>query len=212
MAHQINTSEQKPLSSQSITSQLEQGKLSVSPSLPICATYLLSTEPYLTHQWFHLTVKQNSNLVHDIVLPVANLLFLWAFYIYNQFWICFYKLPEVMWFMCVLASRGASQVVLVVKNPPVKAGDKRDAVSIPGSERSPGWGVGSWREWRKEGNVHPLQYSCLENVVDRGAWQATVHRVTKNWTQLKWLSVRAWPQEGQLWIMSIQVGLFSILR
>lgn len=67
MAHQINASEQKPLSSQSITSQLEQSKLSVSPSLPVCATYLLSTESYLTLHWFRLTIKQNRNLVHDIV-------------------------------------------------------------------------------------------------------------------------------------------------
>ena len=42
---------------------------------------------------------------------------------------------------------------------------------IPGSERSPG-----------EGNDYPLQYSCLENSVDRGGWWATVHRVTKGWT------------------------------
>ena len=117
-----------------------------------------------------------------------------------------------MWFTCVLARRGASQVVLVVKNPPIKAGDIRDAVLIPGTERSLGLGWGVAGGWRKEGNVHPHQYSCLENVMDRGAWQATVHRVTKSWTQLKWLSIRAWPQEGQLWIMSIQVGLFSILR
>ena len=45
--------------------------------------------------------------------------------------------------------------------------------SIPRSGRSPGGGHG-----------HPLQYSCLENPVDRGAWQATVHRVTKSWTRL----------------------------
>ena len=46
--------------------------------------------------------------------------------------------------------------------------------SIPGSERSPG-----------EGNGNSLQYSCLENPMDRGAWQATVHGVTKSWTQLR---------------------------
>ena len=68
----------------------------------------------------------------------------------------------------------ASQVALVMKNPPANAGDVRDAVLIPGSERSPG-----------EGNGNPLQYSCLENPMDRGAWQATVHRVAKSWTQLK---------------------------
>ena len=68
----------------------------------------------------------------------------------------------------------ASQVALVVKNPPVYAGDIRDAGSIPGSGRSPG-----------EGNGNPLQYSCLENPMDRGAWRATVRGVTKSQTRLK---------------------------
>ena len=63
---------------------------------------------------------------------------------------------------------GASQVVLVVKNPPANAGDARDVGSIPGSGRSPGG---------EHGN--PLQYSCLENPINRAAWQATVHRFTK---------------------------------
>ena len=62
----------------------------------------------------------------------------------------------------------------MVKNPPANAGDVRDAGSIPGSGRSPGKGDGN-----------PLQYSCLENPMDRGAWQVIVHGVTKNWTQLK---------------------------
>ena len=58
----------------------------------------------------------------------------------------------------------------VVKNPAANAG----AVSlIPGLGRSPG-----------EGNGNPLQYSCLENPMDRGAWQATVHGVAKSHTQL----------------------------
>ena len=65
----------------------------------------------------------------------------------------------------------ASQVALVVKNLPDNAGDIGDSGSIPGSGRSPG----GWH-----GN--PFQYSCLENPMDRGAWQATVHRVAKNWT------------------------------
>ena len=56
---------------------------------------------------------------------------------------------------------GASQVVLVVKNPPANAGDMRDAGSIPGSGKSPG-----------EGHRNPLQYSCLENLIDRGTWWA----------------------------------------
>ena len=62
----------------------------------------------------------------------------------------------------------ASQVVLVVKNSPANAGDEG---SIPGSGRSPGGGHGN-----------SLQYSCLENRINKGAWQATVHRVTQNQT------------------------------
>ena len=67
----------------------------------------------------------------------------------------------------------ASQVALLVKNPPANAGDKRYASSIPGSGRSP---------WRR--TWQPLQYSCLENPTDRGAWRATVHGVAKSWTRL----------------------------
>ena len=65
----------------------------------------------------------------------------------------------------------ASQVVLGVKNPPASAGDARDGDSIPGLERSPGGR-----------HSNPLQYSCLENPMDRGAWRATVHEVTKSQT------------------------------
>ena len=60
---------------------------------------------------------------------------------------------------------GASQVALVVKNPPAKVGDTG---LIPGSGRSP-----------EEGNVNPLQYPCLGNAMDKGAWQAIVHGVSK---------------------------------
>ena len=76
---------------------------------------------------------------------------------------------------------GASQVVLVVKNPPANAGDVRDAGSILGWGWSPGGG----------GHGNPLQYSCLENAMDRGAWWATVHRVAKSLTRLKRLSTHA---------------------
>ena len=58
-----------------------------------------------------------------------------------------------------LQAFGASQVVLVVKNPPANAGDVRDVGLIPGSGRPPGGGHGN-----------PLQYSCQENPMDRGAW------------------------------------------
>ena len=68
---------------------------------------------------------------------------------------------------------GASQVALVVKNPPANSGDVRDADSIPGLGRSPGGG-----------NGNPLQYSCLGNPMDRGAWWATDHAVAENSIQL----------------------------
>ena len=61
----------------------------------------------------------------------------------------------------------------VVKNPPAGAEDSRDLDSIPGSERFPGVGT-----------ENPLQYSCLENSMDRGTWWATVHGVTESQTQL----------------------------
>ena len=62
----------------------------------------------------------------------------------------------------------------MVKNPPGNAGTLRDEGSIPGLARSPGGGHGN-----------PLQYSCLEIPMDRGAWWATVQRVKKSWTRLK---------------------------
>ena len=68
---------------------------------------------------------------------------------------------------------GASQVALVVKNPPDNPGDARDTDSIPGLGRSPGGG-----------NGNPLQDSCLGNPMGRGAWWAIVHRVAKSWTRL----------------------------
>ena len=66
---------------------------------------------------------------------------------------------------------GASQAALVVRNPPANGGDLRDAGLFPGPGRSPGGGHGN-----------PLQYSCLENPMDGGAWRATVHRVEKSQT------------------------------
>ena len=61
-----------------------------------------------------------------------------------------------------------------VKNLPVNAGDARDVGSVPGSGRSSGKGDGN-----------PLQYSCRENPMDRGAWPARVHEVTKSQTRLR---------------------------
>ena len=68
---------------------------------------------------------------------------------------------------------GASQVVLVVKNPPAKAGDIRDMGFIPGLERT-----------LEGGHGNPLQYSCLENPMDRGAWWDRVHGFANSQTQL----------------------------
>ena len=65
----------------------------------------------------------------------------------------------------------------VVKDPPANVGDIRDVGSIPGLGRFPG-----------EGNGNPPQYSCLKSPMERGAWWATVHRVTKSWTPLNPLS------------------------
>ena len=59
----------------------------------------------------------------------------------------------------------------MVKNPPVSAGDMRDVRSITGLKRSPGIG-----------NGNAIQYSYCENSMDRGAWQAPVHGVSKRWT------------------------------
>ena len=76
--------------------------------------------------------------------------------------------------VCTLGFPG----VLVVKNPPSNSGDLRDMDSIPGLGRSPGGG-----------HVNPLQYSCQKNPMDRAAWQATVHSISKSWTWLKQLSM-----------------------
>ncbi|MEQ5220419.1 hypothetical protein ABN226_18705, partial [Morganella morganii] len=73
----------------------------------------------------------------------------------------------------LLYDLGASQVGLVIKNLPANEGDIRDSGLISRSGRSLG-----------EGNSNPLQYYCLDNLTDRGAWQATVCGITKSWTQL----------------------------
>ena len=80
----------------------------------------------------------------------------------------------------ILGQDRASQMALVVKNPPANAGDIRRSGLIPGLRRSFG-----------EGNGNRLQDSCLEDPMDKEAWQATVHGVPKSQTQLKWFSMHA---------------------
>ena len=67
----------------------------------------------------------------------------------------------------------ASLVALVVKNAPANAGVSGDTGLIPG-----------WRGYPGGGDDNPPQHLCLENPMDRGAWQATIHEVTKSWTRL----------------------------
>ena len=73
------------------------------------------------------------------------------------------------------------KVAVVVKDPPVNAGDLRDQGSIPALGRFHGGG-----------HCNPLLYSCLKNTMDRGTWQAIAGRVTKSETQQKWLGMHAW--------------------
>ena len=73
------------------------------------------------------------------------------------------------------------QAAPVVKNLPANAGDTRDSNSIPGSGRSPGGGHGN-----------SLQYSCLENPMDRGVWWATVHSIAKRQTRRKQLNMHTY--------------------
>ena len=83
----------------------------------------------------------------------------------------------IVTFSCLcLVSNWASLVAQMVKNLPAV---QEIRVRFLG-----------WEDPQEKENGHPLQYSCLENPLDRGAWQATVHRVAKSWTQLKRLSTR----------------------
>ena len=75
------------------------------------------------------------------------------------------------YYICIRIFIRASQVALVVKNLPTNAGDLRDVGSIPGWGRFPGGGHGN-----------PLQYSCLQNPMDREAWRNTVHGIAQSQT------------------------------
>ena len=96
---------------------------------------------------------------------------------YSSPWGC-KKLDLTQWLNWTEVSDMASWVALVVKNLSANAGDPRKASSTPASGRSPGGG-----------NSNSFQYSCLENSMDRGAWRATVHGVTKSQTCLSTHSI-----------------------
>ena len=100
------------------------------------------------------------------------------------------KSPHCRWNLYHLSHRGASG-----KEPPANSGDPRDVGSIPGSG---------------EGNGNQLQYSCLENPMDRGAWQATVHGVSKSQTWLNDLAQMLklswqWPMCSNSYSFSLQI-------
>ena len=115
--------------------------------------------------------------------PASLLVFLGLCFLFSSpcFWSClcvavaFFFLQKIREQQLV---RRASQVAQLVKNLPANVGDARDMSLIPGLRRSPG-----------EGNGSPLQYSCVEDPMDRGAWWAPVHGVTKSQIQL---SAYAW--------------------
>ena len=94
-------------------------------------------------------------------------------------------------------------MALVVKNPPANAGDTKDVGSIPG------WGRSS-----RGGHGNPLQYSCLENPMDRGVWQAPVHGVAKSSTRLKWLSMHIHDhgERAHVWHPGHRVNAQQIIR
>ena len=91
-----------------------------------------------------------------------------------------YKHSPDLWTIYIPCICQGIQVAVVIKNLPANAGDIRDIALIPGSGRSPG-----------EGHGNPLQYSCLENPMDRGAWWATGHRVAQSRTWLKQFTMHA---------------------
>ena len=93
-------------------------------------------------------------------------------YVYVYIWLLRKTTLSVYVYMCMSFPDGAGG-----KEPSCQCRRHRDVTSISRSGRSTGGGHDS-----------PLQYSCLENPMDRGAWWATVHRVTKSWTGLKQLS------------------------
>ena len=127
-----------------------------------------------------VTIQNGLSMTQSVYTIFAN--------VHNQPRLISFASPEVLFLkvlsfhqhMCVinmnnwgvLLTYGGFPGGSVVKNPSANAGDVWDVGLMPGSGRSP-----------REGNGNPLQYSLLENPMDRGAWQATVHGIAKGWTE-----------------------------
>ena len=94
---------------------------------------------------------------------------------------CFSQVVLFLYFIYIGSSKHIfrASLVALASYSRESACNAGDLGLIPGSGRSPG-----------EGNGYPLQYSCLKNPMDRGAWQSMVYRVKKSWTRLKQLSTR----------------------
>ena len=126
----------------------------------------------ITHKKLKIKKRVEEIFGCDDVLPFTVLIVIMVlksmdFGICGQSWSQFQWIPRDY---CIWRIHfWTSQVTLVVRNPPASAGDTRDTGSVPGSGRCPG-----------KGNGHPLQYSCLENRMDRGAWRGAAHSVTES--------------------------------
>ena len=142
----------------------------------------------------HPKMKRSKKIMPDTCNHYTNNSYVWKAFLKYTVWIKASFLPlkyflhpwkQQLWIAVSESKRqlhgtywaeGASQVSRVVKNPPADAKDVRDAGQFLGSRRFPGGGHGN-----------PLQYSCLENPKDRGAWWARVHRsqrVGHDWSHL----------------------------
>ena len=137
------------------------------------------------HQYNCRRLHLQGNLLSSDFFPPQPVIFfsflLWSWHYFKTYnlWGLFFISSNIIQFQ---EGRGLSTGEIthggsVVKDSLANAGDTGDLDSFPGLGRSPG-----------EGNGNPLQYSCLENPMDWGAWWATFHRITKSWT---WLSMHA---------------------
>ena len=122
----------------------------------------------------YFTPSSFSLLILYPILPFFASLFHWKPPVF--FYFCFFfsfSVPVSLFFVWLYTVVWTSHVAKVVKNPPANAGDEREVGSIPG-----------WGRFCGGRNGNPLQYSCLEKPMDREAWRATVHGVTKSQSRL----------------------------